>query len=263
VDLGIKDRVAIIGGSSKGLGKACAMALAREGVKVVICARGKPELEKTAEEIKNAYGTDVLSVVCDLTKYEGIKHLVERTMETFGQIDILVNNTGGPPPGGFFDHNDEAWESAFQRLMMYVVRICREVIPQMKERGWGRIINDTSFTVKEPLDRLILSNVFRIGVISIAKTLSRELAKHNITVNNICPGSFDTERMRQLLEERAENAGRTVEEMRDELVKDIPLGRLQKPEELADLVVFLASEKASGITGTTVQVDGGMVKGLF
>ena len=146
---------------------------------------------------------------------------------------------------------------------MYVVRICREVIPYMKEQGWGRIINDTSFTVKEPLDRLVLSNVFRVGVVSIAKTLSRELARYNITVNNICPGSFDTERIRQLLEERAETSGRSVEEVRSELVADIPLGRILNPEELADLVVFLASEKASGITGTTIQVDGGAIRGLL
>lgn len=263
MDLGLKDKVAIVGGSSKGLGKACAVALAREGVKITICARGELELQQTAAEIRQDCGTEVLTVVSDLTKGEDIKRLVNKTMTTFGRIDILVNNTGGPPPGGFFDHDDAAWETAFQRLLMYVVRICREVIPHMKEQGWGRIINDTSFTVKEPADRIILSNVFRVGVVSIAKTLSRELAKHNITVNNVCPGTFDTDRIHQLLGERAETSGRTVDEVRDELIQGIPLGRMQKPEELADLVVFLASEKASGITGTTIQVDGGMVKGLF
>ena len=263
MDLGLKDKVAIVGGSSKGLGKACAVALAREGVKVTICARSENELQQTAAEIRQNCGTDVLAVVSDLTEYDDIRRLVNETMTAFGRIDILVNNTGGPPPGSFFDHDDAAWEAAFQRLLMYVVRICREVIPHMKEQGWGRIINDTSFTVKEPADRIILSNVFRVGVISIAKTLSRELAKHNITVNNVCPGTFDTERIHQLLGERAEASGRTVDEVRDELIQGIPLGRMQKPEELADLVVFLASEKASGITGTTIQVDGGMVKGLF
>ncbi|MFC1719162.1 SDR family oxidoreductase [Candidatus Poribacteria bacterium] len=263
MDLGLKNKVAIVGGSSKGLGKACAVALAREGVKVTICARSESELQQTAAEIRQDCGTDVLAVVSDLAKCEDIKRLVSETMTAFGRIDILVNNTGGPPPGGFFDHDDAAWEAAFQRLLMYVVRICREVIPHMKEQGWGRIINDTSFTVKEPADRIILSNVFRVGVISIAKTLSRELAKHNITVNNVCPGTFDTERIHQILGERAETSGRTVDEVREELIQGIPLGRMQKPEELADLVVFLASEKASGITGTTIQVDGGMVKGLF
>ncbi len=263
MDLGLKDKVAIVGGSSKGLGKACALALAREGAKVAICARSGEELHQTAEGIREAYGTEVLAVTADLTKYEDIKRLVSKTADAFGRIDILVNNTGGPPPGGFFDHDDEAWEAAFQRLLMYVVRICREVIPYMKRQGWGRIINDTSFTVKEPLDRLILSNVFRVGVISMAKTLSRELAKDNITVNNVCPGVFSTDRIQQLLAERAETSGKPIDEVRNDLIKDIPLGRMQDPEELADLVVFLASEKASGITGTTIQVDGGMVRGLF
>jgi 3-oxoacyl-[acyl-carrier protein] reductase len=263
MDLGLKDKVAIVGGSSRGLGKACAMALAREGVKVTLCARNEQDLRRSVEKIRKDFGTEALAVVCDLTKYEDIKRLVDETVAKFDRIDILVNNTGGPPPGGFFDHDDAAWEAAFQRLLMYVVRICREVIPYMKEQGGGRIINNTSFTVKEPADRIILSNVFRVGVISLAKTLSRELAKYNILVNNVCPGSFDTERMRQLLDERAATSGTSVHEVRDELIRNIPLGRMQSPEELADLVVFLASERASGITGTTIQVDGGMVKGLF
>jgi len=263
MELELKNKVAIIGGSSKGLGKACAVALAREGAKVTICARNERGLQQTADEIRQDYGAEVLAVVSDLAECDGVKYLVNETINAFGRIDILVNNTGGPPPGGFFDHDDAAWEAAFHRLLMYVVRICREVIPHMKEQGWGRIINNTSFTVKEPADRIILSNVFRVGVISLAKTLSRELAKCNITVNNVCPGTFDTERIHQILGERAEASGRTVEEVRDELIQGIPLGRMQKPEELADLVVFLASENASGITGTTIQVDGGMVKGLF
>jgi len=263
MELELKNKVAIIGGSSKGLGKACAVALAREGAKVTICARNERGLQQTADEIRQDYGAEVLAVVSDLAECDGVKYLVNETINAFGRIDILVNNTGGPPPGGFFDHDDAAWEAAFHRLLMYVVRICREVIPHMKEQGWGRIINNTSFTVKEPADRIILSNVFRVGVISVAKTLSRELAKYNITVNNVCPGTFDTERIHQILGERAEASGKTVEEVRDELIQGIPLGRMQKPEELADLVVFLASENASGITGTTIQVDGGMVKGLF
>jgi 3-oxoacyl-[acyl-carrier protein] reductase len=263
VYLGLKGKVAIVGGSSRGLGRACAVALAREGAEVTICARSENELLQTAEQIRRGYGARVLAVTSDLTKYEDIKLLVNETIATFGRIDILVNNTGGPPPGDFFDHDDAAWEAAFQRLLMYVVRICREVIPHMKKRGGGRIINNTSFTVKEPVDRLILSNVFRVGVISLAKTLSRELAEYNILVNNVCPGSFDTERMRQLLEERSETSGRSVDEVREEFIQSIPLGRMQSPEELADLVVFLASERASGITGATIQVDGGMVRGLF
>ncbi len=263
MNLGLRGKVAIVGGASSGLGKACAVALAQEGAKVTICARSEQKLKQTAEEIKDNYGAEVLPVVSDLTRYKDIKRLVDETVRAFGRIDILVNNTGGPPPGGFFDHDDEAWEAAFQRLLMYVVRICREVIPYMKKQGGGRIINDTSSTVKEPLDNIVLSNVFRVGVISLAKTLSRELARYNITVNNICPGSFDTERMQQLLEDRVTTSGRSMDEVRAELLADIPAGRMLGPEELAALVVFLASDKASGITGATIQVDGGKIRGLF
>ncbi|MEK7400268.1 MAG: SDR family oxidoreductase [Candidatus Poribacteria bacterium] len=262
MDMKLKGKVAIVGGSSKGLGKACAMSLSREGANVTICARNQAELEKTAEEIKK-FNNKVLAIPADLASYDDIKYLVNETLRKFGKIDILVNNTGGPTPGGFFDLDDQAWEIAFQILLMYIVRMCREVIPYMQEQSWGRIINLTSFTVKEPADRLLLSNVFRIGVISLAKTLSRELGKYNITVNNVCPGSFETERMKQIFEERSANSGKTIEELKNELIETIPIKRMQRPEELAGLVTFLASENAGAITGTSIQVDGGMIRGLF
>ena len=263
MDLGLKGKVAIVGGSSRGLGLAIALGLAKEGVNVTICARNEDELQKAAFKIKSEGPGEVLAIAADQTKYEDIKCIVNETVQKFGRIDILVNNTGGPKPGGFFDHEDADWQEAFELLLLYVVRMCRAVIPYMKKQGGGRIINNTSFTVKEPSVNLLLSNVFRVGVVSLAKTLSQELAGDNILVNNICPGSFRTTRMEQLLEHRAEREGKSLSQLESEIVKAIPLGRFQSPEELANLVVFLASDRASAITGATIQVDGGLLKGLF
>ncbi|MCI2424487.1 SDR family oxidoreductase [Candidatus Acetothermia bacterium] len=263
MDLGLAGKVAIIGGGSRGLGKACALRLAQEGVNVAIYARDRDAIEAAAKEIRAAHGVQVLPIAADQSNPAEIERLVTMTQKRFGRIDIAFNNTGGPPPGIFSDHDDEAWEEAFQGLLMSVVRICRAVIPIMRAQGGGRIINNTSFTVKEPADRLILSNVFRVGVIALAKTLSRELASDNILINNVCPGSFDTERMRHLLEQQAAATNRPFDVIKAAWVEKIPIGRLQRPEELADLVVFLASERASGITGTTIPVDGGMLHGLF
>ena len=246
------------------MGKACALRLAREGVNLAICSRDAHAIESAAAEIRAAHRVEVLPISVDQSRAADIERMVATTFKAFGRIDIVVTNTGGPPPGMFLDHDDAAWERTFQGLLMSVVRICRAVIPIMRAQGGGRIINNTSFTVKEPADRLVLSNVFRVGVIALAKTLSRELAGDNILINNVCPGSFDTERMRHLLEEHAAATGRSIEAVRAEWVEQIPIGRLQRSEELADLVAFLASEqRASGITGATIPVDGGMLHGLF
>jgi len=263
MDLDLKGKVAIVGGSSKGLGFAIALGLAKEGADVTICARNEKELQAAADKIKYECSSEVLPIIADQTKHEDIKRIVNETVQKYGRINILVNNTGGPKPGSFFEHEDADWQEAFELLLLYVIRMCREVIPYMKKQGGGHIINNTSFTVKEPSPNLLLSNVFRVGVVSLAKTLSQELAADNILVNNVCPGTFKGSRMEQVIQHRSEREGKSVAQLEAEIVEAIPLGRLKSPQELANLVVFLASDRASAITGTTIQVDGGMIKGLF
>ena len=262
MDLGLKGKVALIGGASKGLGKACAISLASEGVSIAICARGNEALERTAQQIRKM-NVEVLPLEADMTSKEDNQRIIDETIKKFGQIDILVNNSGGPLPGKFDDFDDSQWEQAFQSVLMNVIRVTRLAIPHMKKNKWGRIINITSLSVKEPAETLILSNVFRSGVVSMAKTMSQELIKHNITVNNVCPGAFKTDRAIELMTKAAKANGSTVDEVEANAIKTLPQGRFQEPKELGDFVAFLASDLASGITGTTVQVDGGISKGLM
>ncbi|OGC22611.1 hypothetical protein A3J90_07030 [candidate division WOR-1 bacterium RIFOXYC2_FULL_37_10] len=262
MNFGLKDKVAVIGGSSKGLGKGCAISLAKEGVHIVLCANGEQSLAETAHLIETL-GVKVLPLEVDMSSKDDNEKIIKETIDTFGKIDILVNNSGGPLPGTFFDFSDKDWEKAFNDVLMYVVRLTRGVIPYMKKNKWGRIINITSLVVKEPAETLVLSNVFRTGVVSLAKTLSKELIKNNITINNICPGAFKTDRAIELMKVAAKEKGVTIEDIEKEAIKTMPLGRYQKPEELGALVAFLCSELASGITGTTIQIDGGISKGLF
>ncbi len=259
MDLGLEGKIAIVGGSSKGLGKAVAIALAKEGVRVTIAARSKERLEQVAEEIKS-FGGEALPVPADFSMPGDIRMVVDKTSEKFGDVDILVTNTGGPPAGNFFDVTDKQWMSTFNLTFMHVVRFVRHVVPHMQGKRWGRIINLTSMTVKQPKDMLILSNAIRAAVIGLAKSLSFELAKYNITVNNIAQGVFETDRIKELTEKRAEKAGISYEEALKEWTSNIPLGRMGKPEELAALVTFLASNQASFITGATFQIDGGEIK---
>lgn len=258
MDLGLAGKVGIVAAASKGLGKAVAFRFAREGVRVAICARDEQTLLATAHEISAVTKTEVLPIRADVTRPDDIKSLVAETVKRFGGLDILVTNAGGPPPGNFFAFDDAAWEQAFSLTFMSVVRLCREAIPHMQRRGAGRIINIASVSVKQPINNLILSNALRLAVVGLAKSLSNELAPYGITVNTVCPGPTQTERMEQLLRAMGD-----VEEARRFWTKDIPMGRMGQPEELADLVAFLASENARYITGTVIQVDGGLVKGIF
>lgn len=263
MDLGIKDKVAIVGASSKGLGKAVAFGLAREGVKLTLCARGKDDLDKTVDEIVSETGADVLAIECDVSKTADIKKVVDETVKRYKRIDILVNNAGGPPTGTFLDFSLDDWQKAIELNLFSTITFSRAALPLMKEQKWGRIINITSVAVKQPIDGLILSNTARAGVIGLAKTLSNEFGPYNITVNNVCPGRILTDRITHLAGEKAKREGTSVEDALAAMETDVPLRRIGRPEELASLVVFLASEKAGYITGTTIQVDGGLTKGLF
>lgn len=264
MDLGLRDKVAIVLASSKGLGRACAMALAAEGARVTIGARGAQVLEKTAQEIQQATRSRVLAVPTDVTKAEDVEAIVTATVREFGRIDILVNNAGGPPAGKFESFGDAQWQAAFELNLLSTVRMVRLVLPHMRKAGSGRIITIVSTSVKQPIDGLLLSNAIRSGVVGLAKTLSVELAPDNITVNNVCPGRILTDRLHQIyhINERVQQ-GVSEETVLKEMAQDVPMGRVGKPEELGALVAFLASQQAAYITGTTIQVDGGLVRSLL
>jgi 3-oxoacyl-[acyl-carrier protein] reductase len=244
------------------MGRATALGFSREGAMVGICARGEAALNEAAEMIRRESGGEVMTMVADMSKAVDIKRFVNDSAQHFGRLDIIVNNAGGPPPGEFMKFTDEDWDNAFRLSFMSTMRMTRESVPHMRKVGGGRVINITSYSVKEPIAGLVLSNAIRSGVIGMAKTLSRELAKDNILINNICPGRIDTERAQKLNKARAERLKRSVEEINREMAAEVPLGRYGTAEEAADLIVFLGSERASYITGTTIQIDGGLVRGI-
>jgi len=263
VDLGLRGRVAIVTGSSQGIGKAIALGLSQEGARVSICARNEKQLNQTAKEIHLATGGEVFAVQADLTREDDIRRLVSLTSERFERIDILVNNTGGPPSATFLETTERHWRDAVNLLLISVVTACLEVIPHMQERKWGRIINMTSFAAKQPVDRLVLSNALRAGILGLTKTLSNELAQDSILVNAVCPGWTLTKRVEELAKAEAKPSGKAYEDIIKGWESQIPLKRLAQPNEIADVVVFLASERANYITGAVFQVDGGYTKGLF
>lgn len=263
MDFGLKGRVAVVAGSSQGLGRAIADALAAEGVDLVINSRSQEKLDAVKAEIVAATGARVEAVACDLTRPEGAEKLISDARAAFGRVDILVTNTGGPPPGMFEDHSAEVWREAIAQNFESVVNLVRAALPGMKERRWGRIVNVTSISVKQPVAGLVLSNAIRAGVTGFAKTISNEAAPFNVTVNNVLPGYTRTERLVHLAEAIAERDGKTIDEAYEGWAAEIPMGRLGEPAELGAVAAFLCSEQASYVTGQSIAVDGGWIKGLI
>lgn len=264
MDLGIHGKVALVGGASHGLGYAISERLIAEGADVILVARDENALMDARRRLL-VVGEErkIVVVPADLSEAADIQRLVEQVHEAFDHIDILVHNTGGPPPGGLLDHGHDAWDAAYSGLLLSVVRVVRGLLPGMIKRGWGRIILNTSFTVREPAARLVLSNVFRTAVVALAKTLSRDVAPNGITVNCVCPGAFDTRRLRAIFAEQAAASNRSPDDIADEWRQRIPIDRFLRPKELGDLIAFLASDLAGGITGCTVPIEGGMLHGLL
>jgi 3-oxoacyl-[acyl-carrier protein] reductase len=263
MDLGLQDKVALVTAASKGLGKAIALQLAQEGALVAICSRSEESLQATAAEIAAAAGQEPLYVAADVSDAAAIDRLIGAVHDRYGQIDILVNNAGGPPPGVFPELSDQQWERAVDLLLLSTVRLTRAVLPEMRERQWGRIINSVSVSVKQPISGLMLSNSVRAAVIGLAKTLSQEVARDGVTVNNLLPGSIYTDRIEQLNAATAKRTKSTPDEVRRAAEADIPVGRYGRAEEYAAAAAFLASEQASYITGVSLLVDGGVYRGLM
>jgi len=263
MDLGLKDRVALVAASSTGLGKAVALGLAREGAKLALCARTQSTLDETAAEIQRETGVEVLARAVDVREYEQVRDFVKEIADRFGRLDICVANAGGPPSKSFAETTVEDWHAAAELNLMSTVYLAKETLPLMQQRRWGRFIAITSMTVKQPVEGLILSNSVRAGVSGLVKTLSNEYGPHNVLVNNVCPGFTATARLNSLAETLAGKAGVAAAEIEQRWASQAPLGRVGQPEEFANVVVFLASERASYVTGVSIAVDGGMVKGLY
>jgi len=263
MDLGLKNKVALVAAASRGLGRAVAEELATEGASLIICSRQTETIGRAGAEIKQQTGASILALAADVSNSEDVARLVQSAVDRFGRIDILVTNAGGPPAGQFENFKLSQWEDATRLLLHSAVELSRHVLPGMKERRWGRILNITSIAVKQPVDNLILSNSLRAAVTGFARTLANETASFGVTVNNIMPGYTRTERVEELSRMMAEKEGITPEEFVARWEKEIPMRRIGTPREFAALAAFLVSERASYITGTSIPVDGGWIKALI
>jgi 3-oxoacyl-[acyl-carrier protein] reductase len=263
MDLKLKEKIVLVTASSGGIGRAAAELFINEGCRVAICSHNKENLLKAAREIKAITNVEPLWNLCDINKPQDIEDTIKVVQKNFGDIDILVNNCGGPVPGFFEDLYDENWEDAFEQVLMSAIRFTRLVLPGMKVKNWGRIINITSLSVKQPVDNLILSNSLRSAVTAFAKTLSNQIGRYNITLNNVAPGYTLTGRLQELAEVRALRAETTPEKILESMSNEVPMKRLANPDEVASLIVYLASEQAGYINGQTISVDGGVIRSTY
>jgi len=262
METGLKNRVAIVAASSQGIGRAAAEALASEGCRVAMCARNPQTLEAAAGQIQKQYSAEIFAQPLDVTDPEAVHRFVDAVVSKFGAADICVTNAGGPPAKGFLADTLEDWDKAIDQNFLSTVYFAREVIPHMQKKHWGRILTITSVTTKQPVADLVLSNAVRAGVVGLVKSLANEFGKDGILVNNVAPGYTATDRLKNLAKARSASQGKTEKEVFEAWAADAPLKRVAEPREIADAIVWLASERASFITGQTILIDGGTYKGM-
>ena len=262
METGLRNRVAIVAASSKGIGRATALALAAEGANLALCARNVEALNQVAEEARTTHGVEVYTENFDVAEDERVRRFVDSVHNRFRRIDVCVTNAGGPPAKPFAETTMAEWDHAYQANLRSIVSFAQAVLPRMQARRWGRLITITSVSVKQPIPELVLSNSIRTGVLGLVRSLVSQFGPDNITINNVGPGVTATDRMKELSGKRAQAAGVSVEEYNAQMAKEIPLRRVAKPEEVADAIVWLASERASYVTGQTILVDGGVYRGI-